>query len=74
MRTVSTWLAAHPVSPELALAPAPDAAALRAFLGERQLDDLRADAAGVEHVARLRLAAHERERRRRRSRGESRRS
>jgi DNA polymerase III subunit epsilon len=69
MRTVSTWLAAHPVSPELALAPAPDGAALRAFVGERQLDDLRADATGVEHVARLRLAPHEREGERAQPRG-----
>jgi DNA polymerase-3 subunit epsilon len=61
MRTVSTWLASHPGTPELPLAPAPGAGELRAFLGERQVDDLGADAAGVEHVARLRLPAHERE-------------
>jgi DNA polymerase III subunit epsilon len=59
MRTVGTWLASHPGSPELPLAPAPDAAVLRAFVGERELDDRGADAAGVEHVARLRLAAHD---------------
>jgi DNA polymerase-3 subunit epsilon len=61
MRTVGTWLASHPSTPELALAPAPAPDALAAFLGERQVDDLGADAAGVEHVARLRLPAHERE-------------
>jgi DNA polymerase-3 subunit epsilon len=61
MRTVSTWLASHPGTPELPLSPAPSAAKLGAFLGERQVDDLGADAAGVEHVARLRLAAHDRE-------------
>jgi DNA polymerase-3 subunit epsilon len=58
MRTVATWLASHPGSPELPLAPAPDAAALHAFVAERQLDDGRADPGGVEHVARLRLPAH----------------
>jgi DNA polymerase-3 subunit epsilon len=61
MRTVGTWLASHPETAELALSPAPTAQELAAFLGERQVDDLGADAAGVEHVARLRLAAHERE-------------
>jgi DNA polymerase III subunit epsilon len=60
MRTVGTWLASHPETAELPLAPAPGADALAAFLGERQVDDLGADAAGVEHVARLRLPAHER--------------
>jgi DNA polymerase III subunit epsilon len=60
MRTVGTWLASHPETAELPLAPAPSADALAAFLGERQVDDLGGDAAGVEHVARLRLPAHER--------------
>jgi DNA polymerase-3 subunit epsilon len=76
MRTVGTWLASHPESAELPLAPAPSAGALAAFLGERQVDDLGGDAAGVEHVARLRLPAHERkpdgaEARRRRDAGDS---
>jgi DNA polymerase III subunit epsilon len=61
MRTVATWLASHPGSPELPLAPAPDPVVLRAFVGERQLDDGGADAARVEHVTGLRLPAHERE-------------
>jgi DNA polymerase-3 subunit epsilon len=64
MRTVGTWLAsrgAHSPAPELALSPAPTESVLRAFLGERQVDDLGADAAGVERVARLRLPAHDRE-------------
>jgi hypothetical protein len=61
MRTVGTWLAAHPETAELSLAPAPGREALAEFLGERQVDDLGADAAGVEHVARLRLPANERE-------------
>jgi DNA polymerase III subunit epsilon len=60
MRTVGTWLAVHPSAPELALSPAPGIEELRAFLGERQLDDLGGDAAGVENVARLSLAANER--------------
>jgi DNA polymerase-3 subunit epsilon len=60
MRTVSTWLASHPETAELALSPAPGAQDLAAFLGERQVDDLGGDPAGVEHVARLRLPAHER--------------
>jgi hypothetical protein len=47
---------------------------LAAFLGERQVDDLGADAAGVEHVARLRLPAHERKPDRRRSAARQRRS
>jgi DNA polymerase-3 subunit epsilon len=61
MRTVGTWLASHPLTAELALSPAPSADALAAFLGERQVDDLGADAAGVEHVARLRLPANDRQ-------------
>jgi DNA polymerase-3 subunit epsilon len=61
MRTVDTWLASHPGTPELALSPAPGERELTAFLGERQVDDLGADAAGVEHVARLRLPAHDRQ-------------
>jgi DNA polymerase III subunit epsilon len=61
MRTVGTWLASHPLTAELALSPAPDAEALAAFLGERQVDDLGADASGVEHVARLRLPANDRQ-------------
>jgi len=60
MRTVGTWLASHPETAELPLAPAPEPDALAAFLGERQVDDLGGDAAGVEHVARLRLPADDR--------------
>src|SRR3954470_3315140 len=61
MRTVGTWLASHPQTAELPLAPAPGADVLAVFLGERQVDDLGGDAAGVEHVARLCLPAHDRQ-------------
>jgi hypothetical protein len=62
MRTVGTWLASHPDTPQLALAPAPGAEALLAFLRrEGQVDDLGGDAAGVEDVPGLCLAAHERQ-------------
>jgi DNA polymerase-3 subunit epsilon len=61
MRTLGTWLASHPETAELPLAPAPSAEVLAAFLGERQVDDLGADAAGVEYVARLRLPADDRQ-------------
>ena len=48
LRILGSWLASHPEAPQLAMRPAPDSGALRAFLavasaGERKLDDERRD-------------------------------
>jgi len=53
VRIVGRWLAAHPQTPQLALAPAPDRAALAAFGSgcsalERELEDVGADAVGAD--------------------------
>jgi DNA polymerase-3 subunit epsilon len=54
LRIIDSWLASHPEAPQLALRPAPDRAALRAFVaaarsvGERQLDDDRLDRIGAD--------------------------
>jgi DNA polymerase-3 subunit epsilon len=76
-RIAQTWLAARPAAPALELAPVPGADDLADFIaaatrsaprqpsrsGERQLDDLRGDAAlGLDGVAGRRFTAHERER------------
>src|SRR4051794_17626216 len=61
MRTGGARLAAHPRAPERGPAPPPGEQQLHAFLGERQVDDLGGDPAGVEHVARLRLPADQRQ-------------
>ncbi len=79
VRIIDTWLASHPRAPRLALTPAPDAGALRAFVaqalgpsgGERQLDDDRFDLAGADRDVRARrsLAADEGQRDRAERRG-----
>ncbi|HET8978828.1 MAG TPA: exonuclease domain-containing protein [Solirubrobacteraceae bacterium] len=58
VRIIGTWLASHPQTPQLVLEPAPEPAALDAFLaaaagaggsaGERQLDDRGRDLVGAD--------------------------